>query len=798
MLKNFDIDAYLLGQNSLPDKGYDFITKTADSPSRMVGVRARQNVISFPFSEKAGLTLSAESRGPEAGFLRLCEYQEDVILALDQVEPITIMATNKNGKIRPKSYTADALVFRDDFPEVVEVKGTDYIDKLVCEQPSNWKRCDNGTVDFIPARLAFEEMGIRFRVFEYTTDMARLILNVSILLMSREDCRELNISKTDLDSAFAQSCCWTLAELKDFLEIDEITPLVRAIDEGELSIDMIRSLISEPKGCVVARTPMFLELGYESLKQGSLLADDLLTSLDLSAFPSEIEAERVLKKLEILDSGVKNRSTRRWLKQIKDGREKGLTEFQSLVSDYENCGNRTRRPFIDVENFLQNYVHNEHPAKRGISIYRSYVNYRVDAKEAHPHYDPVSRPTFIDRLLKVPPEIIAIIRGGNRAANAAAAPSDPNKRSIKAQFSWQTATIDHYLADIELIFFANQNEVFVVRPWITAMVDIHSNEVLAVTLSFKPPSRIACAKVMRECVRRHGKLPREIIVDRGSDFKSVYFAALLAHFKITLSIRPSGNPRYGSEVERLFGEFRELWLSQLPGNRADKREVRSADGKTDPKKFAIFQPYEFYRSMLSFCEWRSARCRGNATESTGLRFRSSERLMPFVPVNVEYDTSFLLATAVDVDRYKIDFQRGLHINNAWYWSPELLSLRGKLGRVNVRVDPENPHLVFAQLFDKWVVCGNSETNTFSTKDPITQKVEGLLMREGQAARDAIRLLADEQLVHKIREMTRMAEDASTIPVLEVDSSAKSNSNSLFDRIRETEVSALELESWEDA
>ena len=44
----------------------------------------------------------------------------------------------------------------------------------------------------------------------------------------------------------------------------------------------------------------------------------------------------------------------------------------------------------------------------------------------------------------------------------------------------------------------------------------------------------------------------------------------------------------------------------------------------------------------------------------------------------------------------------------------------------------------------------------------------------------------------------MAEDASTIPVLEVESSGKSNSNSLFDRIRETEVSALELESWEEA
>lgn len=795
MLKDFDLEGHLERQQGLTLKGRDFIQKTVESPSRMVGEHARKNIIGFPYSEKAGVTLSIESRGPEGGFFDLCEYEDDVILPLDQVEPITIMKTDKNRKLRPYSYTADALVFREDYFEVVEVKTTEDVDKLVKEQPDNWKRKDDGTVDFVPARLAFQEMGIRFRVFEYNAKMARLILNIRMLLWSRDHVAKEFISKADLDKAFAQSFCWTLSELREHLELKDFTPLIHCIDRGELFIDMTRSLMPEPKGCVVGRSPLYLELGYTSLKQGAIFDDGQLISLEVCKFPSEKEAERALEKMELLKGEFANRSTRRWLKAISDGKEVGLSEFQSLLTNYPNSGNRTRRPFIDVENFLYSYVRKEHPWKLGISIYRSYVNYRVDAKIAHPLYNPVSKPTFVKRLDAIPPEEIALIRGGVRAANAVSEPSNPEKRSIKAQCAWQVVTVDHYLADIELIFFANQNEVFVVRPWITAMVDIHSNEVLAVVISFKSPSKIACAKIIRECVRRHGMLPREIIVDRGSEFKSVFFAALLAHYKIKLSLRPSGNPRYGSEVERLFGEFREMWLCQLPGNRADKREVRSADRKTDPKKFAIFQPYEFYRSLISFCDWRGTRCRGNASESAALRFLNSHEAMPFVSIKAEYDASFLLATAVDVQRYQIDFQRGLHIGNAWYWSPDLSMARGRLARVDVRVDPENPHVVFALLFDRWVPCYSSGINTFSVKDQITQRVEGLLMREGQSARDAVRMHADEQLVRKIREMTKMAEDALMVPVLEIEAIAERKTESIFDRIKSAKVSSLQLESW---
>src|SRR3990167_4574056 len=607
MLTKNDLFYYLARQSGLTEKGRDFVLKTFESPSRMVGRYARKNVVTFPFSERADMTLSAESRGPEAGFLTLTEYEEDVLLPLDQPEPVTLRSENKNGKITTSSYTVDFLILRRDYLEAVEVKTTNEIERLIAEKPKRWKRIEDGSVEYLPAKLAFREMAIHFRVFEYNAKKRYLIENIECLMWSRAAGDANGLTRPDLDKAFNQSFCWTLADLKDFFELKEMTPLVRCIDRGELFIDMERSLISNPKGCIVGRSPIYLQLGYASLDKGKIFEADILTAIETSDFPSEAEAKRALDKLDKLNSGLSNRSTRRWLKKIAKGKEIGLSEFQSLISNYQECGNRTRRVFVDVENYLDSFLRTEHPESNGISVYRSYVKYRVGAKDEHPFYDPVSRRTFAKRLLRLPPELVAEVRGGARAANAAAEPTDPEERNIKAQYPWQAVTIDHYLADIELIFFANQNEVFVLRPWITAMVDIYSKEVLAVVISFKSPSRVACAKVIRECVRRHGKLPREIIVDRGSEFRSTFFASLFAHFKIKLTLRPAGNPKWGSEVERLFGQFKDLWLSQLPGNRADKREVRSADGKCDPKKHAIFQPYEFYRALLSFCDWLSTR-----------------------------------------------------------------------------------------------------------------------------------------------------------------------------------------------
>jgi hypothetical protein len=330
------------------------------------------------------------------------------------------------------------------------------------------------------------------------------------------------------------------------------------------------------------------------------------------------------------------------------------------------------------------------------------------------------------------------------------------------------------------------------------MVDLATGCVLAFSVSFSNPSRRSVAKAMRDCVRRHSKLPREIIVDRGPEFRSVYFSALMAHSKVEAVMRPSSHSRYGGEVEGLFGEFRKIWLSQRPGNLVDFKEVRGVDGKFNPKEMAVLTPHDFYREFEAFIGWRDARPRGLGLYSPRLTLDRHVREYPFMGLHQKYDDEYLLATAVESKNYTLDFQRGIHIDGMWYYSPSLADLRGKRTSLEVRVDPENPHVVYGLIGNQWVPCYSSRINRYSALDPICQRVEGLIALDAFSDRQKIKQQADEDVVRIIRAMTDSSQQQakSKVAMLPVDEQQDLAEDSVFDLLKDAEIHSLETESWE--
>ena len=104
------------------------------------------------------------------------------------------------------------------------------------------------------------------------------------------------------------------------------------------------------------------------------------------------------------------------------------------------------------------------------------------------------------------------------------------------------------------------------RPWATFLSDTFSRRLLAVFLTYDPPSYRSCMMVMRESVRRHGRFPQSIIIDGGREFDSVYFDLLLARYECTKKTRPPAHPRFGSVCERLFGVANTQFIHNLAGN----------------------------------------------------------------------------------------------------------------------------------------------------------------------------------------------------------------------------------------
>ncbi len=796
MLTEMQLHRYI-EQHNLSQDVIDYIKNIRNNqPSRMVGAYARTNVCTWFYSEKMQRSISTESRTAERAFLIFSEYNDLVLEIWEQPDPIPIVRHTTKGNKKKGWYTPDFLVIRKDGIYLVEVKDENTVEKKLSSNTHDWVRQKNGSVNYIPASDFCQNMGIGFEVFVASKDMRYRVFNLEMMLQARQhECPE--ISEESLGKVFKDSFFWSLYDLKLRLNLQDYTPIFHAIDNGRLFLDINASLLSEPRSCYVVTKKETLPYVDEFLDK-KVYNDHLLSSIEQLSMPSSTYAEEALSRLDKIKSGEKGRSIRRWKSKIAEGASRGLSDFQALIPRWFFSGNKQRKINKVVEEFLLQYLIGPHAEAQGLSDYRSYIRYKIDAKDIHPLYPPVSRTTFLHKLHSIPPEKIERKRKGKRGANAVSSPTNPTERALKAELAWQLVAIDHYLADIFLVFFDDNESPHVMRPWITAMVDTATGSVLAFSISFLSPSRRSVAKVMRDCVRRYGCLPKSIIVDRGADFRSTYFAALLAHSKVEYVLRPSSHSRYGGEVEGLFGEFKKQWLSQRPGNITDFKEARAIDGDRRPNKLAVLTLQDFYHEFEAFINWRDCKPKTVAIESPRQLIVKNMQEYPFVAIPQKYNDEYLLATAVDSKQYKIDFQRGIHINAMWYWAPGLSQLRGKQHKVEVRIDPENPHVIYVLINNRWEPCYSSRINRFSALDPISQKIEGIIAIDAFNERQKIKQAADEELVHIIKALSEKSENREDSKVAFISSTPDCDlsEESIFDLLKSAEVQSLDVDSWE--
>ena len=203
----------------------------------------------------------------------------------------------------------------------------------------------------------------------------------------------------------------------------------------------------------------------------------------------------------------------------------------------------------------------------------------------------VSRRPVYDQLLK---------RKGRRAAYKA----EPTYHELNVTTPrhgdrpFHICHIDHTELDIELLCSKTGRNLG--RPWLTLLIDAFSRRLLAIALSFDPPSYRACMLVLRECVRRHNRLPQIVVVDGGKEFESVYFETLLARYECTKKTRPPAKARFGSVCERVFGTTNTQLIYNLMGNTQITRDVRVVTSSVNPKNHAVWTLGKFYDRL---CEW---------------------------------------------------------------------------------------------------------------------------------------------------------------------------------------------------
>lgn len=212
--------------------------------------------------------------------------------------------------------------------------------------------------------------------------------------------------------------------------------------------------------------------------------------------------------------------------------------------------------------------------------------------------------------------------------------------------------------------------------------------------------------VLRECVRRLGRLPQILVVDGGREFESTYFETLLARYECTKKTRPPAKARFGSVVERMFGVANTQFIHNLRGNTQITRNVRQVTKAVDPKGLATWPLADLHATLSEYLyEVHDTLNHQALGESPRQAFQSGlarggSRIHRMIPYNDEFLMLTLPTTPKGTAR--VMPSRGIKIHHIYYWCEAFRQIEGEV--VPVRYDPFDAGTAYAFVRKQWVQC----------------------------------------------------------------------------------------------
>ena len=274
--------------------------------------------------------------------------------------------------------------------------------------------------------------------------------------------------------------------------------------------------------------------------------------------------------------------------------------------------------------------------------------------------------------------------------------------------------IDHTELDVESP--SSQTGRSLGRPWLTLLTDAYSRRILAVYITFDPPSYRSCMMILRQCVRLHGRLPQIVVVDGGAEFKSAYFDTLLARYECIKKTRPPAKARFGSVCERLFGTTNTQFIHNLRGNTQITRNVRQVTKSVNPKGMATWPLGNLYDRICEYAfevyDTISHPALGESPRNTFIEgiARTGKRPHRYIP----YDENFLMWTlpTTPLGTAKMVALRGVKIHHIFYWSDSFRDRQLEGTRLPIRYDPFEVGIAYAFVGKRWVRCYSEYYSVF--------------------------------------------------------------------------------------
>lgn len=742
----------------------------SSQPSRRVRGRASNVSGRYP-SVKMGRSIQFESQHVELWAIYAMERDDDVLEYYDQPTRIQLHYKSRSGRKTSPWHTPDFLVIRRSGISFEEWKAADSLEPLTERMPDRYQHDPREGWSCPPGEAAAATMGLAYRVRTSSEYHPHYIQNLKFLQdfwthsftlskQAEEKIREAvtvfpGVSVARLMEAHPDlvvDVVWAMLTIQTLFTDFTATSLMnwervflypdvqaleaaKRLQEQAISPPLVASPLlidgrlwkAEMQETLVLLRPevgatfsLPLEQFHRLVALGHIQQVEQATPSPLSeaarkrltsASPKDEKA--ALKRWrEILayfrgdELSVTARSVQNWMAAFRQAETEMGCGYLGLLDRASQRGNRSPRVPDASKELLREYLAKHYTApvaKRASAVYRLYC---AEAQEQG--IPPVGERTFYRERETFEDARVTALRRGKRAAYAL----DPALAYLDqttprhGERPFERAHMDH--TELDIILVSSITGKPLAKPWATFLTDAYSRRVLACYVTYDPPSYRSAMMAFRLCVKQYGRLPQELVVDRGPEFGSVYFESLLSRCFVTKLERPPQQPRFGSVIERLFGKTNTEMLNQLRGNTQASKIPRQMTDEVDPKRLAVWTLDAFAHRLTEYClevydqmEHRALFQSPREAFEQGI-LRAGSRAHTLIP----YSEAFLIQTrpSTRTGVVKIHQSRGITVNGLQYWHEYMRSPSVFGKSVPVRYEPYNMGFAYAYIDGQWIEC----------------------------------------------------------------------------------------------
>jgi putative transposase len=427
---------------------------------------------------------------------------------------------------------------------------------------------------------------------------------------------------------------------------------------------------------------------------------------------------------------------RRWLRKTRlsaarYGRQGALLGCLRTRTPVELHRSRLTKPVLEA---LNKGIEDHYLNKGETCVAHAYAAYReVCIKE---NIRTVDLRTFGRAIRRQAKSIVENAKRGTYAAAQHAAPVTNLYAFGRAERHMQRGHVDCSVADLSLL--CKLLGINLGTAWMVVMLDAYSKSVLASYVSYESPSAASTLCLFRDCVRRHGRMPSEILADNGPEFANASVEFFLAFYQIEFIRRPVGRPRSGAEIERFWGSFNKRVTDTMAGATAALRTHQRISPSHHPDRLAAYTINELQAELETYCykvydELPHAGLNGMSPRE--VREESLQQHGTRDHIHIEEDLTFRMLTLPLVDSgdgtAKIQANDGVQVSAILYWNDVFDSAELTGTRVPVRWDPLDVTRVYVFVRGEWYECTAPKLMRLREKTPEQLAVASMELRRAR-------------------------------------------------------------------